>query len=209
MTVNDHSEISFSIPQGTLPWQPIFVVSMHRNEFRWHSVDGVSVRQELRLIRWTQAASGVAGRAKLCVLCPASSFLRVLSQLYSHFCARWAALSTGWVNHRVRLGCIGLRRYFSRILVGWVGSVVWWVGLVGLKKLDPRTAQLWGGCKTASHRPDGSVVLLRLGWLCDEATRTQSHLWRPSTELNRDKFLIVLSLSLSVSLCVSVCLFVC
>jgi len=34
MALDDHYEISFSIPQGTLPWQPIFVGLMHRIEFR-------------------------------------------------------------------------------------------------------------------------------------------------------------------------------
>jgi len=44
--VEDHSEICFSIPQGTLPRQPIFVVGfIHTTEFRWHSLDCISVRQ--------------------------------------------------------------------------------------------------------------------------------------------------------------------
>jgi len=34
VAVDDKSEISFSIPQGTLPWQPIFVGFMHRIEFQ-------------------------------------------------------------------------------------------------------------------------------------------------------------------------------
>jgi len=29
VAVDDQSEISFSIPQGTLPWQPIFVGFIH------------------------------------------------------------------------------------------------------------------------------------------------------------------------------------
>jgi len=43
IAVDDQSEISFSIPHGTLPWQPIFVSFIRRTKFRWHSVDGVSV----------------------------------------------------------------------------------------------------------------------------------------------------------------------
>ena len=64
MAVDDRSKISFSILQGTSPWQPIFVCFVQKNEFQWHSVDGVSLRQEVQLIRWTQAASGAAGRAR-------------------------------------------------------------------------------------------------------------------------------------------------
>ena len=42
-----------------------FVGFIHRtDEFRRHSANGASVRQEVQLIRWTQAASGAAGRAK-------------------------------------------------------------------------------------------------------------------------------------------------
>ena len=57
-------KISFWVPQGTLPWQPSFVGSIHRVEFRRQSADGVSLRQKALLTRWTQAASGAAGRAK-------------------------------------------------------------------------------------------------------------------------------------------------
>ena len=64
MAVDDRSEIICLIHQGTLPWQPIFVGFIHGIGFRWHSVDGVSVRQEVQPIRWTRAASGAAGRAK-------------------------------------------------------------------------------------------------------------------------------------------------
>jgi len=42
MAADDQSEISFSIPQGTLLWQPISVGFVHRTDGR----------------RWTQAASG-------------------------------------------------------------------------------------------------------------------------------------------------------
>jgi len=50
MAVDDQSEVSFSIPQGTLPQQPIFVGFIRRTGgCRW----------------WTQAASGAAGRAKV------------------------------------------------------------------------------------------------------------------------------------------------
>ena len=42
--LDDESEICFSTPQGTLPWQPIFAGLMHTNDFASHSVDGVSVR---------------------------------------------------------------------------------------------------------------------------------------------------------------------
>jgi len=45
MAADDQSEISFSTPQGTLPWQPIFAV-MHGG-------------------RWPQAASSAAGRANV------------------------------------------------------------------------------------------------------------------------------------------------
>jgi len=34
MAVEDQSEISFSNPRGTLPWQPIFVGFIHRTNFR-------------------------------------------------------------------------------------------------------------------------------------------------------------------------------
>jgi len=43
MAVDDQSEIGVSIPQGTLPWQPIFGF-IHRTEFRQHSVDGDGVQ---------------------------------------------------------------------------------------------------------------------------------------------------------------------
>jgi len=33
MVVNDQSEISFSKPRGTLPWQSIFVDIIHTTEF--------------------------------------------------------------------------------------------------------------------------------------------------------------------------------
>jgi len=49
MAVDDQSEITFSISQGILPWQPFFY-------------------------RWAQAASGAAGRANA-GLCHASSFV--------------------------------------------------------------------------------------------------------------------------------------
>jgi len=51
--VDDHSQISFSIPRGTLPWQPVFVVEYG--------------------CLWTHAAGGAAGRANV-RLCRASSF---------------------------------------------------------------------------------------------------------------------------------------
>jgi len=54
IAVDDRSEISFSITQRTLPWQPICVV--------------------LHGCRWAQAASGTARQANV-GLCPASSFL--------------------------------------------------------------------------------------------------------------------------------------
>ena len=34
VAVDDQREISFSIPQGPLPWQPIFVGFIHRTDFR-------------------------------------------------------------------------------------------------------------------------------------------------------------------------------
>jgi len=53
MVVDDQSKISFSIPQGTMAWQPnILLVLVHE-------------------CRWTQAASGAAERANV-GLCPAS-----------------------------------------------------------------------------------------------------------------------------------------
>ena len=83
----------FSISQGTLPCQPIFVGFIQATEFPWHSAYGVCVRQQqmctipyytrcsfnvrskadssqLNLAHgacccWTQAASGAAGRATL------------------------------------------------------------------------------------------------------------------------------------------------
>jgi len=48
------SGISFSVPQGTFPWQTNFVGLVH-----W--------------CRWTQAASGAAGRANVGIY-PASNF---------------------------------------------------------------------------------------------------------------------------------------
>ena len=51
MAVDDRSEISFLIPQGTLLWQPVSVGFIHRTN------------------RWTQAASDVAGRVNV-RLCP-------------------------------------------------------------------------------------------------------------------------------------------
>jgi len=52
MAVDDQSEISVSIAQGSLPWQPISLVLVHGD----------------------QTASGAAGRANI-GLCPASSFV--------------------------------------------------------------------------------------------------------------------------------------
>jgi len=43
MALDDEPENSFSIPQGTWPWQPIFGF-FHRIEFRSHSVVGIIVR---------------------------------------------------------------------------------------------------------------------------------------------------------------------
>ena len=40
MAVDDQSEISFLIPQGTLPWQPVFVAFIHRNTY-WMYFCGV------------------------------------------------------------------------------------------------------------------------------------------------------------------------
>jgi len=60
MAADDQSEISFLIPQGTLLWQPISVGFVHRTDGR----------------RWTQAASGAAGRANV-GLRPASSFFLI------------------------------------------------------------------------------------------------------------------------------------
>ena len=60
MAADDQSEISFLIPQGTLLWQPISVGFVHRTDGR----------------RWTQAASGAAGRANV-GLRPASSFFNL------------------------------------------------------------------------------------------------------------------------------------
>ena len=54
MAVDDQTEISFSIPQGTLLWQPNFFGLVHG-------------------FRWTQAASDTAGRANV-VLCRASIY---------------------------------------------------------------------------------------------------------------------------------------
>ena len=47
MAVDDQSETSFSISKETWPWQTVFVVFIHRNEFR-HA---------------TPVASGATGRA--------------------------------------------------------------------------------------------------------------------------------------------------
>jgi len=67
VAVDDQSEISLSIPQGALSWQPIFVVV--------HGC-GIPVRQvatcvvlSAELIRWTQAASGAAGRTNAGLFC--------------------------------------------------------------------------------------------------------------------------------------------
>jgi len=57
VAVNERSELSFSIFQGTLPWQPVLLVlsaSIHRIGFVCHSADG-GVRQEVQVLRWTQA----------------------------------------------------------------------------------------------------------------------------------------------------------
>jgi len=43
VAVDDQSEVSFSIPQGTLPRQPNFVGFIHTTEFWPHSADGVGV----------------------------------------------------------------------------------------------------------------------------------------------------------------------
>jgi len=40
MAVDDQSEISFLIPQGTLPWQPVFVAFIHRTTY-WMYFCGV------------------------------------------------------------------------------------------------------------------------------------------------------------------------
>ena len=68
MAVDDQSEISFSISQGTLSRQPFFSVLatlLHRI--------CISVVSSTELICWTQAASGAAGRANV-GLCRACSY---------------------------------------------------------------------------------------------------------------------------------------
>jgi len=85
MAVDYRSEISFSIPQRTLPWQPIVVGFIRKIGFRWHSTD--VVRVVAHGCRWTQAASGTAGRANI-ERCSASSFYCILSVpvvLYVYF----------------------------------------------------------------------------------------------------------------------------
>ena len=76
MAVDYRSEISFSIPQRTLPWQPTVVGFIRKIGFRWHSTD--VVRVVAHGCRWTQAASGTAGRANS-ERCSASSFYCILS----------------------------------------------------------------------------------------------------------------------------------
>ena len=79
MAADGQSEIMFSIPQRTLPWQTISAGFKLGTEFRRHSVDGVSVWQKVQLIRWTQAvASGAAGRATDDALCPTTASSRLL-----------------------------------------------------------------------------------------------------------------------------------
>jgi len=63
MVVDDESEVSFSIPQGTLPWQPNFV----------DLVDGC---------RWKQTVSGAAGRANVG---PASSYRGHATAFTDHY----------------------------------------------------------------------------------------------------------------------------
>jgi len=52
MNLDDKSKISFLIRQGTLPRQSVFVGFIHGTEFRWHSVDGVSIRNWFLGGRW-------------------------------------------------------------------------------------------------------------------------------------------------------------
>jgi len=52
-------EVSFPMPPGMLPWQPILLVlsvslTIHKIGFAWRSVDGGG-RQEVQMLRWTQA----------------------------------------------------------------------------------------------------------------------------------------------------------
>jgi len=79
---------SFSIARGKSPWQLIFVdfvqIVVHRTEFRWHSVDGVST------VRSATESNWFAGRRRLVAqpgwpnvrLCHVSSLYSFLTNYY-------------------------------------------------------------------------------------------------------------------------------
>ena len=60
MAADERPEVSLSIPQGTLPWQVIYVRFIGFYPQNWvrgfarHSVDG-RVQQEMQVMHWTQA----------------------------------------------------------------------------------------------------------------------------------------------------------
>ena len=69
----DQSEVSFSISRGTfvgvlllltLPWQPILLAVFTELSFLVKFAKGRQRTVQMQLIRWMQAASGTAGRAK-------------------------------------------------------------------------------------------------------------------------------------------------
>jgi len=59
MNLDDKSKISFLTRQGTLPRQSVFVGFIHGTEFRWHSVDGVSVRNWFLGGRWRSRVGSI------------------------------------------------------------------------------------------------------------------------------------------------------
>jgi len=56
LSVDDRSEVSFSIPQGTLLWQPIFAdYRLLSAELGSPDIRQMATYDKVQLLRWTQA----------------------------------------------------------------------------------------------------------------------------------------------------------
>jgi len=61
MAVDDQSEVSFSVPQGTLPWQPTFVGFDRRR--RLAQLGGLTFGFAVRLVLFCEDCRGKTGRS--------------------------------------------------------------------------------------------------------------------------------------------------